>query len=69
MLKMSDYKKDKWCEIVDGLYWAFIKENRAFFERSHRLSIIPKLLDKMDIKRQETIFGQARNFISEKTLN
>ena len=28
ILKMSDYKKGAWTDIVDGLYWKFIDENR-----------------------------------------
>ena len=30
LLKMSDYKKGPWCDVMDGLYWRFIDNNRAF---------------------------------------
>ena len=30
ILKMSNYKRGEWCNIVDGLYWKFIYDNRYF---------------------------------------
>ena len=34
IIKMSHYKKDEWCETMDGLYWRFIGKNREFFEKT-----------------------------------
>ena len=62
ILKMSDYKKGDWCEIVDGLYWSFLEKHRIFFEKSHRLSTITRYLDKMDIERKTNIFKKANDF-------
>ncbi len=31
LLKMTDFKKGEWFDIVDGLYWRFINKNRDFF--------------------------------------
>ena len=30
ILRMSNFKKGDWCEIVDGLYWKFIEDNKDF---------------------------------------
>ena len=30
-MKMMDFKKGEWCNIMDGLYWRFIDRNRKFF--------------------------------------
>ena len=30
-LKMMDFKRGKWCDTMDGLYWNFINKNRNFF--------------------------------------
>ena len=30
-MKMMDFKKGDWCNIMDGLYWRFIDRNRKFF--------------------------------------
>ena len=35
-LKMMDFKKGPWCNIMDGLYWRFIKKNRSFFMKNPR---------------------------------
>ena len=68
ILKMSNYRKDKWCNTLDGLYWKFIHDNRSFFEKNPRLSIIPRSLDKMDkeknrhyLKMQRILFLQKQN--------
>ena len=31
-LKMMDFKKGEWCNVMDGLYWNFINKNRKFFK-------------------------------------
>ena len=67
ILKMSNYKKSEWCDIVDGLYWKFMSDNREFFQSNPRLSILPRSLDKMKEDRKIMIFKQADIFISEKT--
>ena len=34
ILKMMDFKKGDWCNIMDGLYWRFINKHRNFFKKS-----------------------------------
>ena len=63
LLKMSNYKKGEWCNTVDGLYWRIIQKNRKFYESNPRLSLQPKLLDRMSQERKELIFGEAEKFI------
>lgn len=60
LLKMSHYKKGDWCEGVDGLYWSFIDRHREFFAKNHRMSMMVRSLDKMDIKRKKSIFQAAK---------
>ena len=67
ILRMSDFKKGPWCEIVDGLYWSFIERNREFFESNPRLSLMVRALNKMDVDRKEEIFSKAEYFIESKT--
>lgn len=45
--KMSDYPKGDWEEVWTALYWNFIHDHRPVFEKNFRLSMMPKLLDKM----------------------
>ena len=46
ILKMSDYKKDEWCEIWDALYWRFIKKYKKFFLSNPRLSLMVNIYEK-----------------------
>lgn len=67
LLKMSDYKKGPWCDVVDGLYWRFIATNRDFFSSNPRLALMPKALDRMKPERREHIFASAESFLSTHT--
>ena len=68
ILKMSNYKKGDWCEIVDGLYWKFMSDNLSFFKSNHRLSILVRSLDKMNKVKKDIIFEKATEFIESKTI-
>ena len=64
LLKMSNYKKGPWCDVVDGLYWQFMSDNRDFCASNPRLSILPRSLDRMKPERKKMIFNEADNFIN-----
>ena len=66
-LKMSNYKKGEWCDIVDGLYWRFIEKNRSFYQSNPRLSLQATFLDRLSPERKEIIFTKAETFIREHT--
>ena len=68
ILRMSNFKKGDWCEIVDGLYWKFIEDNKEFFAKNPRLSLMIRALDKLDQERKLRIFKAAETFIEEKTI-
>jgi deoxyribodipyrimidine photolyase-related protein len=68
LLKMSDYKKDSWCEIVDGLYWRFIDKHREFFSGNPRLALMPTALDRLDSERRTRIFLAAEAFLEQHTV-
>ncbi len=67
LLKMSDYTKGPWCEVVDGLYWRFIDKHRAFFDQNPRLALMPKALDRLDAARRARIFQAAGDFLDAHT--
>ena len=64
ILKMSNYKKGDWCNVVDGLYWLFIDRNMNKLKNNPRLTFIRKTLENMDESRKELIFNAARQFIA-----
>jgi len=68
ILKMSDYPKGEWCEVMDGLYWKFIEDHKDFFLKNYRLAMMAKLLEKMDSVRKKRIFSKANIFIQANTL-
>jgi len=67
ILKMSDYKRGDWCDVMDGLYWRFVDKNRAFFQGSARLSFMPRTLDRMNEERKNKILELAGRFIDQNT--
>ena len=68
MLKMSNYKKGEWCDIVDGLYWRFTEKNRSFYEANPRLALQIRALDRMLPERKSMIFEKAEEFIGMNTV-
>ncbi len=69
LLKMSDYEKGPWCDVVDGLYWRFIDKHRDFFTANPRLALMPRALDRLDEDRRGRIFVAAERFLNEHTRN
>ena len=67
IMKMSNFKKGPWCDIVDGLYWSFIKNNLDYFKTNPRLAVMPRALERLKPERTELIFSAANKFIKEKT--
>ena len=68
ILKMSNYPKGEWCEVMDGLYWKFIEKHRSFYEKNARMGFITRTLDRMSSERKKLIFTKAKNFIKENTI-
>ena len=67
LVKMSDYGKGPWCDIVDGLYWRFIDRHRSFFADNPRLALMPRALDRLDDERRARIFAAAEEFLEQHT--
>jgi deoxyribodipyrimidine photolyase-related protein len=68
LLKMSDYKKEAWCDIVDGLYWRKVEKERPFFEKQPRLMMMVRSLDRMEPSRKSRLFDLAEAFIETTTF-
>lgn len=69
ILKMSHYKRDSWCDILDGLYWRFIEKNQDYFKENYRMSMMVKLLQKIEPERKMKIFMMAEDFIKKVTYD
>ena len=67
IMKMMNFQKGQWNNVMDGLYWRFINKNRKFFLKNPRLSMMVKVYDKMEIKRKKFILLEAKKFIKNNT--
>ncbi len=67
ILKMMNFKKGPWCDVMDGLYWRFIDKNRAFFKKNPRLNMMVSLFDKMKKSKKDNILFKANEFIERNT--
>ena len=63
ILKMSNFKKGEWCDIVDGLYWSFIERNMSEIKKNYRMSMMANAYKKISEERKKTIFAKANEFI------
>ncbi len=66
-MKMFNFKKGPWNEIMDGLYWRFINKNRKFFQTNPRLNMMIVIYDKMKDDRKNNIIKKANQFIRDNT--
>ncbi len=66
VLKMGDYKKGPWCDVMDGLLWRFVANHESTLKANHRLAPMVANLPRVARKRPE-IFSLADEFIEQKT--
>jgi deoxyribodipyrimidine photolyase-related protein len=67
LLRMSDFRKGPWCEVLDGLFWRFIDRNRKVFENNPRMRMMVRTLDGMANGRTNRIFPLAEKFLERIT--
>lgn len=65
--KMGNYASGDWCDTLDGLYWRFIEDNRAFFERNPRMKAMTSHLDRMDDEKRARLWQAADAFLERNT--
>ena len=67
LLRMSDFRKGPWCEVLDGLFWRFVDRNRKVFENNPRMRMMVRTLDGMANGRTNRIFHLAEKFLERIT--
>jgi deoxyribodipyrimidine photolyase-related protein len=65
--KMSDYKKNEWDKIWDGLFWRFMDKQRDFFIKNPRLRMLINTFDKMDPIKKENHLINGEKFLKSIT--
>ena len=64
ILKMSDHRKGRWCDIWDGLYWRFIDRHRDVLRRNFRMGMMVAAYDRMSQQRKDELLQAAESFLS-----
>ncbi|MFK7806343.1 MAG: cryptochrome/photolyase family protein [Saprospiraceae bacterium] len=62
--KMSDYKNGDWQKIWDGLFWNFMSNQKEFFEKNPRSSMLLRVFEKMPKEKQEAHVKVAEEFLA-----
>ena len=68
IIKMSNYKKGNWSDIVDGLYWNFIHNNKDVLSKNPRMGMVMMSYRKLKEDRKSYLLNIANEFIAEKTI-
>ena len=66
VLKMGDFKRGEWCDVMDGLLWRFVANHAQTLRANHRLAPMVANLNRVARKRPE-IFTLADQFIEKHT--
>ncbi len=66
VLKMGDFKRGEWCDVMDGLLWWFVASHEAKLKVNQRLAPMVANLPRVARRRPE-IFSLADRFIESKT--
>jgi len=61
--KMSNFPAGHWEETWTALYWNFIDTHQDFFKSNHRLSMMPRLLEKMEPEKKAAHISVAKHYL------
>ncbi len=65
--KMSHFKKDDWCAIMDALYWRFIGDHKDFFSKNYRMKFMTSKINSFSEDRLKEIYRISDTFINKIT--
>lgn len=69
ILKMSDYKKGDWCDILDSLYWRFINKNPELFSKNPRMKLMLNIYEKKSEEEKKRIDKLSNEFLERFTVD
>ncbi|MDC0624116.1 cryptochrome/photolyase family protein [Alphaproteobacteria bacterium] len=67
IIKMSNYKKGNWSDVLDGLYWNFIHTNKDILAKNPRMGMVMMSYRKLKEDRKDYLLKIANEFIAKKT--
>lgn len=63
LMKMSDFKKEKWQHIWDALFWRFMHIHRDFFLQNPRMGMLIRTFDRMAPEKRQRHLNTAEEFL------
>ena len=69
ILKMSDYKKNKWCEIYDALYYNFINTHQDYLKKNYATARQVAFWNKKSDNQKADILKKAKDYLDKKILS
>jgi len=66
-MKMRNFKKGNWCNIMDGLYWNFVHNHREVLSKNPRMGMVMMSYKKLKKDRKDYLLNIANEFIAKKT--
>lgn len=67
ILEVSNYQRDVWSDVWDGLYWRFIEKNAEKFSKDKTLRVLVSQLQALDPDRRRIISYRAEDFLNQHT--
>jgi deoxyribodipyrimidine photolyase-related protein len=64
ILKISNFEKDIWCDVWDGLFWGFVEKHSTMLSKNPKTSGMVKSLHKLDPDRKRIIGYRAQDFLA-----
>lgn len=64
LLSTSNYQKDLWCDVWDGLFWAYIDKHRVVLANHPATAHLVKHLEKITPEHRRIIGYRAQDFIA-----
>ena len=63
ILKMSNYPKESWTEVWDGLYWRFIDRHRDSLAKNQRLGFSVQTYDRLSAERKAELASAVTRYM------
>lgn len=64
ILTVSNYQKDLWCDILDGLFWNYVDKHRAMLANNPTTAHMVKNLSKISAEHRRIINYRAQDFLT-----
>ena len=65
ILKMSNYKKDKWCDVLNSLYYNFINKHQKYLKTNYATSRQVAFWNKKSKDEKDKILKDAKDYLKK----